>query len=202
MSAAWAAEQSPPVTLPGDDGRIVPPLGLPGARSVHVPARRPAPRLPREADMNSAIEKLDAEIASLQAEVAYRRGGAADRRRTLRSGRGRAALGRARLSGVWPEGQRRASRRDGASATAGVDRRLHGRRCRQALAGRTSAYRGARRRSVGGRQGAASWTSFAARSCAPRPSVSSPYGDRGRRVHGRARSIPNWRSTSRPPSSG
>ena len=31
---AWASEQG--MVLPGDDGRLVPPPGLPGARSVHI----------------------------------------------------------------------------------------------------------------------------------------------------------------------
>jgi uncharacterized small protein (DUF1192 family) len=32
----WAAEQTPPIVLPGDDGRFVPPPGIVGARSVHI----------------------------------------------------------------------------------------------------------------------------------------------------------------------
>ena len=32
----WAAEQTPPIALPGDDGHLVPPPGLPGPRSVHI----------------------------------------------------------------------------------------------------------------------------------------------------------------------
>ena len=167
----WAAEQG--VVLPGEDVRIVPPTGLPGPQRPH---RRPAARcerLPREAGMNAAIEKLDAEIARLQVEIASVERAPPTIAERFADVRGRAARGRS--GSTWRTAIKRRAGHPGETAhlqRQAVHRRLHGGRRRQAPEGRAPAHRGAGRRPERAPTRRAGWTICAARSCAPRRSAS------------------------------